>query len=200
MKQLLIIVVLVALGAAAWFFVGPLFVDRTVDEPFALVDEYGHFNKAGVMEMAPEEQQKMMNEIMDAAAASMETVVDEVMPSGPVVLATGSFRDADPVHAGRGTATLYQLPSGEHIVRFEDFETTNGPDLVVYLVQHPDPASADDVQNSYSINLGQLKGNVGNQNYAIPADVDVAEFGSVVIWCELFGVLFSPAALTRTEA
>ena len=101
-----------------------------------------------------------------------------------------------PFIKGSGTANLYALPNGKHVVRFEDFRTTNGPDLFVYLAKHPSPTTAGDVTDGGFLSLGKLKGNVGNQNYPIPAGTDVTEYGSVVIWCELFGVLFSPAALS----
>ena len=100
--------------------------------------------------------------------------------------------------SGSGSATLYRLPDDRHVVRFENFRTTNGPDLVVYLAKHPSPSQASDVADGGYVSLGKLKGNVGNQNYVIPDDVDITEFGSVVIWCELFGVLFSPASLSAS--
>ena len=206
MKTLGILLVLAVLGAAAWFFLGPLFIDQTVDEPFVLVDESGQFNREGVMNLSEGKRQGMRDEIMAAAAGAMEAVVDETMPEemmrdgAPVVVSRGQFRDADPVHAGSGTATLYQLPDGTHLVRFEDFETTNGPDLVVYLSTHPDPRSADDVAQNDYVELGPLKGNIGNQNYLVPAATDIDSIGSVVIWCELFGVLFSPAPLAAPSA
>ena len=69
--------------------------------------------------------------------------------------------------------------------------------LVVYLAKHPAPTQASDVTDGGFVRLGKLKGNIGNQNYEIPQGVDVTEYGSVVIWCELFGVLFSPASFTE---
>lgn len=93
---------------------------------------------------------------------------------------------------------MYELPNAQYVVRFESFRTTNGPALVVYLAQHPSPANASDVTDNGFIRLGELKGNVGNQNYAVPDGANIADYNSVVIWCELFDVLFSPAALSRT--
>ena len=60
------------------------------------------------------------------------------------------------------------------------------------------PTEASHVEDGGYLKLGKLKGNVGNQNYPVPAGTNITEYNSVVIWCELFGVLFSPAALTRT--
>lgn len=125
--------------------------------------------------------------------------MSEPMPAAaPQLIAKGRFVDADAIHKGDGQASLYVLPDGTNVVRFEDFRTTNGPALVVYLAKHPSPTSAADVLDDGFLKLGQLKGNVGNQNYVVPGDIEIADYNSVVIWCELFDVLFSPAALTAT--
>ena len=112
------------------------------------------------------------------------------------VVAEGSFRDADAAHKGSGTARVVALPDGGFEVQLTEFQTTNGPDLEVWLSAHPDPASSDDVKGAEWVSLGQLKGNVGDQAYAVPEGTDLSAFRSVVIWCEQFGVLFSPAALS----
>ncbi len=196
MKAVAIAVLTVVVLGAAWFFVSPLFIDRTVDEAFDYLREDGTVDIPAVMAIPADARRDMMQDIMAAAARAADTSSDEAMPAnGPRVLARGEFADADAVHRGSGVATLYELPDGSHVVRFEDFRVTNGPALVVYLAAHPAPAAARDVTDGGFLNIGKLKGNVGNQNYPIPADVDVSEFRSVVIWCELFGVLFSPAAL-----
>ncbi len=124
-----------------------------------------------------------------------DEIVVETLAEAQVV-ATGSFRDADGAHKGSGTATLVALPGGGYEVQLSDFQVTNGPDLEVWLSAHADPASSSDVSDNTWVALGQLKGNVGDQAYTLPTDIDVTDFQSVVIWCEQFGVLFSPAALS----
>ena len=198
MKSVLIVIVAVLVLAAGWFFVSPLFIDEQVDEPLSFVLADGTFDIDKVMAMPEAERLGMKEEIMSAAAAIPDHMSQEAMPDAPRVVASGEFVDADAVHKGSGTASVYALPDGNSVVRFEDFRTTNGPALVVYLAKHPSPTTADEVTDGGFINLGKLKGNVGNQNYEVPDGVDVSEYGSVVIWCELFGVLFSPAALTPT--
>lgn len=196
MKQTALAILVVVVLVAAWIFVSPLFIDRTVDESFDFAMDGGGVDMDIVMSMPDEERLALMNPIMDAAAAAPDSRVTDDMPAdAPVVVATGQFTDADAIHKGSGTATLYRLPDAGHVVRFENFRTTNGPALVVYLARHPSPASADDVTDGGFLDLGKLKGNVGNQNYPVPAGADVSEYGSVVIWCELFDVLFSPASL-----
>ena len=200
MKQLLFAVLVVVVLGAAWFFVSPLFIDEVVDEDFDLALPDGSLNMAKVMSMPEDERMSMQTDIMTTAASAPDRATAEDMPAdAPVVVATGEFTDADAIHKGSGRAILYALPDGRHVLRFEDFRTTNGPALVVYLASHPSPASAADVTDQGYLSLGELKGNVGNQNYPIPADVDVAGYRSVVIWCELFDVLFSPAALEVVE-
>ncbi len=198
MKPALIAIALIVVGAAGWFFVSPLFIDETVDEGFDFVTADGRIDIEAVTAMPEDKRAAMRDEIMRAATSAPDRQHVEAMPgAGPRVVATGTFVDADAVHKGSGSATLYALPDGGHVVRFEDFRTTNGPALVVYLAKHPSPSSAADVLDGGFIDLGELKGNVGNQNYVIPAGTSVDEYASVVVWCELFDVLFSPAALAR---
>ena len=123
-----------------------------------------------------------------------DQVVSETLAEAEIV-AIGSFRDADRAHKGTGQATLVALPGGRHEVQLNAFEVTNGPDLEVWLSAHPDPASSADVSGNAWVSLGQLKGNVGDQAYVVPEGTDLSLYKSVVIWCEQFGVLFSPAAL-----
>lgn len=124
-----------------------------------------------------------------------DDVVAETLAEAEVV-ATGAFRDADRAHKGQGTARLVALPGGGHEVQLTAFEVTNGPDLEVWLSAHPDPVSSADVSGNAWVSLGQLKGNVGDQAYRVPEGTDLSQVKSVVIWCEQFGVLFSPAALS----
>lgn len=124
-----------------------------------------------------------------------DEVVAETLAEAQVV-AEGTFRDADRAHKGQGTARLVELPGGGAEVQLSALEVTNGPDLEVWLSAHPDPANSGDVADNVWLSLGQLKGNVGDQAYAVPVGTDLSAFKSVVIWCEQFGVLFSPAALS----
>lgn len=125
----------------------------------------------------------------------IDRVVNEALTDARIV-ATGQFRDADRAHRGRGTARLVALAGGGHEVQFTDFEVTNGPDLEVWLSAVADPSTSAEVTASPYLSLGPLKGNIGSQSYAIPAGTAVADYRSVVIWCEQFGVLFSPAGLS----
>jgi hypothetical protein len=125
-----------------------------------------------------------------------DKMMEEPMPAAPtewLVVVQGQFMDADAFHQGAGSATVYQ--QGEKIVlRLENFSVTNGPDLHVILSKHPAPTSRSDVGEDY-IDLGQLKGNQGDQNYNIPPGVPLPEYQSVVIYCVPFHVIFATASL-----
>ena len=127
----------------------------------------------------------------------LEETAQAVPLPEPVALASGNFRDADSFHKGSGVATIYRLPDGSHLLRLEDFKVTNGPDLRVLLARPNDPQSRDELQAGGYTHLAKLKGNVGNQNYELPADVDPAGIGSVIIYCMPFKVIFSVAPLEQ---
>jgi len=133
------------------------------------------------------------------AGCASNVRVDEDVTSEQTskVIASGAFVGADFLHKGQGKATIYEGTSNHMILRLEDFEVTAGPDLKVWLVKASDIQSAADVNASTWATLGPLKGNSGNQNYEIPTDIDPLDFGSVVIWCEAFGVLFASSKLEQ---
>ena len=115
----------------------------------------------------------------------------------PVELATGTFISRE--HETTGTARILRLPDGQQILRLEGFETSNGPALFVYLSQNPADGEDGSFDDDY-LDLGALKGNVGDQNYVIPAEVDPLGYTSVVVWCDRFSVSFGAADLVPTDA
>ena len=139
-------------------------------------------------------------EDMQQVAGMMEPVMSALANPQDEVRAVkqGQFRDADSFHRGSGDATIFATPGGNHILRLEDLNVTNGPALHVLLASHPDPADSGDVKSDEYVDLGPLKGNRGNQNYPIPADVDVSGFNSVIIYCKPFSVVFSVAPLSAS--
>lgn len=106
---------------------------------------------------------------------------------------TGDFVDRS--HPTSGVADVLNDGSTQRFLRFEDFETDNGPDLNVYLSTAPAGADTDAFDDDF-IDLGDLKGNIGTQNYEIPADVDLDRYSTVVIWCVRFGVAFGAAEIS----
>jgi hypothetical protein len=139
-------------------------------------------------------------ETMEKAVGMIQGAIDQPTVSGgaqPEVrqIKQGDFRDADSFHRGSGHATIYTTPDGSHLLRLENLDVTNGPALHVFLSPHADPGSSSEVKTEGYIDLGDLKGNRGNQNYPIPSGVDVSVFNSVVIYCVPFSVVFSVATL-----
>lgn len=103
----------------------------------------------------------------------------------------GTFVSLD--HPTAGTAEVLTGSDGARVLRLEDFTTDNGPDLFVYLSTAP--ADGSTPFDTEFVNLGDLKGNVGNLNYDIPAEVDLGRFATVVIWCRQFTSAFGAAGL-----
>lgn len=199
-RKRIIIAVIVVVGipglALAWWLLSPLFISTTVDEEFPLA--------AGAVvpaDMTMAEAEEIMIEAASQFNNYDERVPAEMaMPADPMKMdstvekvKSGSFRDADSFHKGSGTATIYRAADGKGVLRLEDFRVTNGPDLRVLLVPASNPMGRDDVEGY--IELGKLKGNMGNQNYFLPDGEDGSGYGSVVIYCRPFHVVFSVATL-----
>ncbi len=109
-------------------------------------------------------------------------------------VATGTFHGVH--HDTKGMATILRLADGKRVLRLSDFETSNGPDVRVYLVAASDAADNDAVTNAGFIEVGALKGNIGDQNYDVPASIDLTKYRTVTIWCRRFGVNFGSAPLS----
>ncbi|MGB2602598.1 MAG: DM13 domain-containing protein [Candidatus Sulfotelmatobacter sp.] len=129
--------------------------------------------------------------------------VDEAMPaaqgsSSPQPLISGQFYSI--LHPTAGTATIYQMGDGTRVLRFTDFSTSNGPDVHVYMVASGDAKDAATVQQAGFIDLGVIKGNLGDQNYTLGTDLDLSKYRAVSIWCKRFSVNFGAAALRPTQA
>jgi len=133
----------------------------------------------------------------------VKTNVNESLPSAtaaatstaPTTFATGNYHSV--AHETKGTATVFQLPDGKRVVRFTGFETSNGPDVRVFLIAAADATDNDTVKKAGYIELGKLKGTTGDQNYDLPAEADLSKYQAVTIWCNRFSVNFATAPLTR---
>ena len=129
--------------------------------------------------------------------------VDEAMPNALGVssaqpLESGRFYSI--LHPTEGTATIYQMGDGTRVLRLTSFSTSNGPDVHVYMVAADDAKDVATVQRAGFIDLGVLKGNIGDQNYTLANDLDLAKYRAVSIWCKRFSVNFGAAALKPTES
>lgn len=143
-----------------------------------------------------EEDAAAMNEFMEEDGTPLVDEADDPMPDMTepeiVTLVQGTFIDRS--HPAEGVALVLNDGTEQRFLRFEDFATDNGPDLNVYLSTAPPDAPPGDFDDEF-VDLGDLKGNIGSQNYEIPPDVDLDRFSTVVIWCVRFGVAFGAAEL-----
>jgi Electron transfer DM13 len=156
-------------GVLVWLLAVPYFVDETVVEPLPESSA-----PAGTAQAAPPPA------VPDPAADP--TAPTTTVPAGPARLTAGELQGID--HRASGTAAVYRLADGSHVVRLEDIDIQSGPDYFVHLVP-----GADRENPGGGLDLGALKGNKGSQNYPIPPEVDVGggQF-TVLVWCRAFAV------------
>ena len=135
-----------------------------------------------------------MDEAMEDLGMPAEQAVTETMPEMPQVRVEAAGEFISRSHPTRGRADVLGDGTGQRFLRFEDFRTDNGPDLNVYLSTAPADAPAGQFDDDF-VDLGDLKGNVGSQNYEIPRDLDLDRYSTVVVWCVRFSVVFGAAEL-----
>lgn len=193
-------VAIAAILAFGVFGIHTAFFDDEVSEelPVFTADGASGFASDDVSSAIAEQ----MTEEMVGEERPMRVTVSEDMPNMDegsveqiVTLATGSFIDRS--HPATGTAEILGNGTSQRFLRLaDDFETDNGPDLNVYLsagvMADGDAGKFDDD----FVDLGDLKGNVGAQNYEIPEGLDTGTYNTVVIWCVRFGVAFAAADLS----
>jgi hypothetical protein len=124
--------------------------------------------------------------------------VDEAFPAAAgtqssQLIESGTFSGV--MHPTTGTATIYRLGDGSRILRFTNFKTSNGPDVHVYMVAAEDARDTETVKRTAFIDLGTIKGNIGDQNYTLGTDLDLSKYRTVSIWCKRFAINFGAAPL-----
>ena len=182
----------------AIYTISPLLINTVINEPLPPSSVSSDFQR--FMNMTEDERietannmtQKQKEIIMTVAAKDNDTVSENLsvatMSASSNEILIGNFVSAgDGFHNAEGVAKIIQLADGTDILRLENFKATNGPDLYVYL--------STDKTNADIVNLGRLKGNIGNQNYLIPAGTDITKYNTALIWCRAFSVIFGSAQL-----
>lgn len=170
--------------ALYWFAPWNLFVDRRVDEALPVAGMIGDDTEVGGED--------------DALAEGAGGMAGGASASEPVTVASGEFRSLE--HGTAGTALVLELEDGTRFLRLEGLETSNGPDLRVYLSSEPAQDDWYVYDDEEFVDLGPLKGNIGSSNYEIPADVDLSVLESAVVWCRRFSVGFGVAPLEMAGA
>jgi len=187
MKQVLIIVIAMTVGAFSFWAFSPLFIDKEVQD------------ELDPTLVARLEAQRKVDEARQSSGpaeviAEATTNVEQTAPK-PTTSVAESFgivsRGPFPItgtagHPARGTIEVIESPE-EKLVYYKDYEGTNGPDLKVYL--------SKDLDGTDIIDLGDAKGNRGNLIYGVPLSVDLSEYEYVLTWCEAFGILFDYAKI-----
>ncbi len=182
--------VLVAALAFGWWTVSPLFIKTT------LVEGQNISVAAAKPDSAVPEAAKPGDPIAEAAGAGDTRKAD--VSKGPSVVSVGSFSRIDDLHYASGQAVIARQEDGSYILRLQDLDAANGPDLYVYLSENPNPANSSDVHQGEH-NLGTLKAAIGSFSYIIDPSVDVSKVKSVVIYCRAFSVIFSVASLQADQ-
>ena len=197
-KIIISIIIAAIVIPLAIYTISPLFLSNVVNEPeptlaISEFQKYMNLSEEERIEVAKNmtREKAMMIGIM---AAKQNTTVDENV-AFPIIeqtannTLTGTFIGiGDGFHKVEGAAKVISVESGAQILRLENFKATNGPDLYVYL--------SKDKSASDFINVGRLKGNVGNQNYEIPIGSDLSKYNTVLIWCRAFSFLFGSAQIS----
>ena len=167
-RWLWVLAALVAVVAfvLVWFEPQALFIDKRVSDPVPVVAA--------------------------APATSTPAASTTTAPPGPVELAGGDLVSLD--HGTSGRVRILELADGSRFVRLEGLRTENGPAVRVYLSTNPARGPEGVFDDDY-VDLGELHGNLGDQNYLVPADADPLSYASVVIWCERFDSAFGAADL-----
>ena len=182
----------------AIYTISPLLINTVINEPLPPSSVSSDFQRFMNMteneriEAANNMTQKQKEMIMIVAAKDNNTVSENLsvatMSTSSNKTLIGNFVGAgDGFHNAEGVAKIIQLADGTDILRLENFKATNGPDLYVYL--------STDKTNADIVNLGRLKGNIGNQNYLVPAATDITKYNTALIWCRAFSVIFGSAQL-----
>ncbi|MEU2491565.1 DM13 domain-containing protein [Streptomyces sp. NPDC007883] len=176
-RPVVIVGLVVAVVGLYWFQPWKLWVDETVREELPTA--------------APAPS--------DGPTASADTAPPAA--AAPEVLATGSFISHE--HATTGSVKIVRLADGSRVLRIEDLDTSSGPDLRVWLTDAPVKEGRDGwhvFDDGEYLSLGGLKGNKGDQNYALPAGADLNRLTSVTVWCDRFDVSFGAAELRKAAA
>lgn len=177
------IVIGIALVFAGNYFVLPYFDTIVVDD--VLPSRVKQSTDPGTIDHLTDQQKNdMMRQIIDANKETHSMA--EAMPSTEASVSSAYRIKETPLHPASGEVRIVET-GDETIVRFENFETINGPNVHVYL--------AKDLDAKEFVDLGRIRGTEGNINYTVPANVDISEYTYVMHWCVPFGVLFNYAEI-----
>ena len=169
--------------------------DVMVEEPMPEMPDAATVTAVAETTLAPVADGAETAEATEAPTTTDAPATTTTQPAGPVLLYRGVFVDGDSFHTGSGDVLVYRLEDNSLLLRLEDIEVKNGPDLNVIVTPRPTVAGRDDVRVEGHLDLGDLKGNIGSQNYELPADYIPPDEFSVVVFCVPFQVVFASAEM-----
>ncbi|MBD3248302.1 hypothetical protein GF382_03365 [Candidatus Falkowbacteria bacterium] len=195
MKKIVFIILIVLIVAVGYYAISPFFDNKTIDDELPdniINDQDDDNNDDGVDSLMPSGKEELSEEMKDEFEKEMkkaeedkELEMDEQMPeetkmiqSHPVMGTVG--------HPASGEVKILDTTTGK-VIRYENFETINGPNLHVYL--------AKDLKAREYYDLGEIKGTSGNINYSVPKEANLEDYKYVMYWCVPFKVLFNYAEI-----
>lgn len=182
MKKIILILIVLLATAVVWWLVGPLFITKIVADPVPVSGQTAPVDTTTTIRIG----EAMITDDTDLMSESVE-----LTKQSAVAQTAGGVRGPFPIedtpgHPASGQVRVFSGEEGD-VVRFENYQGTNGPDLMVYL--------ATDLEATEFVNLGRAKGNQGDINYEVPEGVHIDDYQYVLTWCRAFGVLFDYAAI-----
>jgi hypothetical protein len=177
------LVIALVVFVLVWFEPQKLFIDERVEDPLP----------TAAPEPAAQATPSTTTATPSPTTDTPTTTTAE--PAVPIDVARGTFISRG--HGTSGTVRVLDVGDGTSVVRLEGLATDNGPDLYLYLTANP-AAGDEGAFDDDHVNLGRLKGNLGDQNYDLPAGTDLTRYRTVVIWCDRFNSAFGAADLTAT--
>lgn len=186
MRKVIGSIIIICILVVAWYLLSPLFIVNELHEAVPLAQE--NTRNVAITPVSRTSQNSSVERAFlsneeNKSSTSLVSSVDSTI-SAPGKTRSGLFEPS--AHDVAGKAMIVSTAEGQ-VLRFEDFNTINGPDLRVYL------SSGLDVKDA--IDLGELKATKGSFNYALKEDIDTKKYNKVLVWCRAFGVLFSYAVL-----
>lgn len=206
MKKLIIAIIVIIVSAVGYYLISPIFINVEVDEalPDNIINEEPVEEAerpaevlSGTEKLSLELKNELDRTVEDMNTVEVETM-DEAMPKTmeeatnlpeemeDIVVGTKYPIKGTVGHRASGYVRVLETTTGK-VIRYEDFDSINGPDLHIYLT--------NDLEATDYYDLGKVKGTQGNINYPVPSEVDPSDYKYVIYWCEPFKVLFSYAEI-----
>lgn len=184
MKKIIIVSITIIVLGVGYYLLSPFWRNVELDEASPLDSATTQSQFKDELDTMDADRRERFEQETAAMRDETKIMADAMPAKTPQIISQASFKPR--AHEVSGTALLIEQ-NGQYTIRFENFETINGPDLKIYL--------SSDLGDDDYINLGNIKATKGNVNYSVPPGTDITKYRNVLVWCEAFSVLFSYAQL-----